>query len=128
MNTLCLFEVSDSVVSNVPLCFVCSSEGRKEALPPIGSVMATVGRMVLLDFDVCMWEERAEFRLVRLFLVDCVKSWTNQHWIPCVSNLSKTKYLYEEVLVSCLGAVSGRRFEMSTSFSLSWENLAKKVY
>ena len=30
----------------VPLCFVKSSEGWKEALPPFESAMATVGRMV----------------------------------------------------------------------------------
>ena len=29
-------------------------------------LMATVGRMVFPDFDVCFWEERAEFRLVHL--------------------------------------------------------------
>ena len=35
--------------------------------PPFESVMATVGRMVFLTFGVCMWEERAELRLVGLF-------------------------------------------------------------
>ena len=53
---------------SVPLCFAYSSEGWKEALPPFESALATVGRMVFLTFDVCTLEERAEFRLVCLFL------------------------------------------------------------
>ena len=52
----------------VRLCFMKISEVWKETLPLLGSVMATVGKMVCLTFDVCMWEERAEFRLVGLFL------------------------------------------------------------
>ena len=36
-------------------------------MPPLESVLATVGSMVFPDFDVCMWEERAESRQVRLF-------------------------------------------------------------
>ena len=52
----------------VPLCFVYSSEGWKEALPLFESGMATVGRMFFLTFDVCTWEEKAELRLVGLFL------------------------------------------------------------
>ena len=37
--------------------FVYRSEGWKEGLPPFESVMATVGRMVFLTFDVCTWEQ-----------------------------------------------------------------------
>ena len=37
-------------------------------MPAFENVMATVGRMGFLTFDVCTWEERAEFRLVCLFL------------------------------------------------------------
>ena len=46
---------------------------------PFVSVMATVGRMVFLTFDVCTWEERADLRLVCLFLW-FFQSQTFQHW------------------------------------------------
>ena len=60
LNILCLLRnVGRSFTSFcVPLCFVKSSEGRKEALPPFESVMATNGRMENLTFDVCTLEER----------------------------------------------------------------------
>ena len=43
------------------LVFVYSSECWKEALPPLGSFVATNGRMVFLTFDVCTWERDTEF-------------------------------------------------------------------
>ena len=43
------------------------------------SVMATGGRVVFLTFDVCTWEERADLRLVCLFLW-FFQSQTFQHW------------------------------------------------
>ena len=46
VNTLCFLGVSDSVVSNVPLCFVYCSEGRNEAGPPCEWVLAMAGRSV----------------------------------------------------------------------------------
>ena len=45
------------------------------------------------DFDVCVWEERADFCLVRLFVVDFSshrRASTGYH-VACVSNLSKTE-------------------------------------
>ena len=53
---------------------VNSSEGWEEALPPFESMMATVGRMVFPDFDVCMCEERAEFAQFVSVSVDLTKS------------------------------------------------------
>ena len=44
---------------------------------PFVSVMATVGRMVFLTFDVCTWEEK--LRLVCLFLW-FFQLQTFQHW------------------------------------------------
>ena len=46
---------------------------------PFVSVMATGGRMFFLTFDVCTWEERADLRLVCLFLW-FFQSQTFQHW------------------------------------------------
>ena len=40
------------------LCKV--QEVEKEALPPFGSFVATIGRMVFLTFDVCTWERDTE--------------------------------------------------------------------
>ena len=52
----------------VPLCFVESSEGWNEASPLFESVLATVGMIVFLTFDVGTWEEKVDLRLVGLFL------------------------------------------------------------
>ena len=38
----------------VLLCFVCCSEGQKEVSPLFEILMATVGRMVFITFDVCV--------------------------------------------------------------------------
>ena len=65
----------------VPPCFVFSSEGRKEALPPIESVMATVGWRVFPDFRFvhvgrrhrnCLWCVPFICSLVGLALVTVV--------------------------------------------------------
>ena len=57
----------------MPLCFVCFSEGRKEARAYFFEiVMATVERLVFLAVDVCVCEERAELCFVQ--------SQTHQYW------------------------------------------------
>ena len=50
--------------------------------------------MVFSDFDACMLEESAEFRLVRLFQSGFFLSHrriSTGHHVACVSNLSKTE-------------------------------------
>ena len=63
-----LLGVSDSVVSNVPLCFVYSSEGAREAGPPFEWELAMAGRSGSFLF----------FSDVHRFF----KPQTHKHWIP----------------------------------------------
>ena len=75
MNTLCLFGVSDSVVSNV----YCS-EGRKEAGPPCEWVLAVAGRS-----GSCPLLQRCA-----LIFSSHRRIGTGYH-AACVSNLNKTQ-------------------------------------
>ena len=86
VNTLCLFGMSDSVVSNVPLRFVHSSEGRKEDGQPFGWELAIAGRSAMC--------------------IDIFQPQTHQHWIPRQQN-KQTDFDQDQVTSSQAPSMKG---------------------
>ena len=92
----------------VPLCFLCTSEGRKEASPPFESLDGHSRKDgFFLTIDVCMCEERAELRLGWCPSV-VFQSQTFQHWRGIIVDTEPRRLrLISKKKTSCLLDRSG---------------------